>query len=293
MSNTEPANPTGLRLDPDNPRLAAEDRGSSEERLIEILLNKFNLQELAESIITSGYVELDPLVCVREDSSLVVLEGNRRLATLKLLLDPSQAPEKYQETWNAYQQRLSAESLQAIKNISVVVFSDRNDPAVRSYIGFRHVTGILPWRPFEKAAYISMLALEQGWSYSEIAERLGSYPKHVERHFIAYRLVCQAQEHNFPGFDQMADSFGVLVRALQASGVEDYLGINYPGDPTHSLEPIPRDKLEDLQSFVRWTFGTEDQEAILTDSRQLTRWGRILQSDDAVKYLKGLSLCIR
>jgi len=45
--------------------------------------------EVAESIATRGFFPNEPLLAVKEDGRFVVVEGNRRLAALKALREPS------------------------------------------------------------------------------------------------------------------------------------------------------------------------------------------------------------
>jgi ParB-like chromosome segregation protein Spo0J len=46
-----------------------------------------DLEELIQSISASGYVDIEPLIVEGRGDHLVVLEGNRRLAALKVLRD--------------------------------------------------------------------------------------------------------------------------------------------------------------------------------------------------------------
>jgi hypothetical protein len=80
--------------------------------------------------------------------------------------------------------------------------------------------------------------------------------------------------------------FGVLTRSLQSPGVTRFLGVGFPRDPEKSLEPSTKPN-RNLEDFVRWTFGIgEDVKPVLEDSRDLTKWGQILDSDDAIRYLR-------
>jgi len=45
--------------------------------------------------------------------------------------------------------------------------------------------------------------------------------------------------------------------------------------------------MDNLRLFVEWTFGTDDKPAVIEDSRQLTKWGIILGSQEALRYLKS------
>jgi ParB/Sulfiredoxin domain len=282
-------NPIDLQFDPQNPRLSSEEEGSSQDRLLRIMLDRFKIEELAESIVAAGFVEFDPMIGWENKGSVVILEGNRRLAALKLLLKPDLAPESYRPAWRDLSQRVPSPNRAALKSIRVIVYKDREAAGLTSYIGFRHVTGVLQWPALEKASFIAR-CLEKGtWDYVQLARRLGSYPKHVERHYVAHQLVVQATDEGIDTTELKAKSFGVLMRALQSEGVTKYLGIAYPGDPRKSRRPISESNLDNLRNFIEWTFGTSEKAPVVRDSRQLTRWGRILQSAEALSYLKRTS----
>jgi hypothetical protein len=285
---TEQHSPLSILLDPHNPRLSHAEEGQPQPNLLQTMLTRFKLEELAESIVATGYVPFDPLIAFRDGSDIYVLEGNRRIAALKLLLDPTLAPERHRARWLQLQAELTAERRATFATVELTIFPDRNDVDLEAYIGFRHVTGVLQWPALEKANFIAHL-VDRGWDYRTIAERLGSYPKTVERHYVGRCLVEQARSLTLPGAEQMAGAFGVLMRSLQSPGIVAFLGLSFPGDPAKSKPPIPDEKTSELALFVKWTFGTEDMARVLPDSRRLTDWGKILSSPEAVSYLKRTS----
>ncbi|MCW1432076.1 hypothetical protein [Novosphingobium sp. JCM 18896] len=74
-----------LKLDLDNPRFV--DLSFSEEaEMIEYLYANADLPELLLSILNSGFMDFEPIVVKRGDN--VVLEGNRRVAALRLITPP-------------------------------------------------------------------------------------------------------------------------------------------------------------------------------------------------------------
>src|SRR5438874_1795818 len=77
-----------LYLDPENPRLAGLDLAlDDQETIIRTLWRDRAVNELVDSIASSGYWEHEELFAERRKDKLVVIEGNRRLAAVKLLLD--------------------------------------------------------------------------------------------------------------------------------------------------------------------------------------------------------------
>ncbi|WP_162149153.1 ParB/Srx family N-terminal domain-containing protein, partial [Asticcacaulis benevestitus] len=85
-----------LRLDPRNPRLyngKSFNDNSEEHELVKALSDHADLDELIKSISENGYLSIEPLVIIKYkgDDKFTVLEGNRRLAALKILKSPELA----------------------------------------------------------------------------------------------------------------------------------------------------------------------------------------------------------
>lgn len=280
------ANPLDIRLDPDNPRLPPAQRGGDQAELIQLLIRSFHLDDLGRSIAEKGYLPYDPIVTFRnEEGNLVVREGNRRIAVLQLLLNPNRAPEGKRARWKDLAKRASGHQA-TMSPIPVFVAENPDEPSLLAYIGFRHVSGILQWKSFEKAQYIAQL-VEKGLDYSQVAREIGSRSDAVERHYVAHQLVDQAKSLDIPGHKVPRRYFGILLRALNTPGTRAFLGLEYPGDTDKSRRPVPGNKSQALAEFVKWTFGTDDDAPVVEDSRQLSKWGTILESAEALSYLRS------
>lgn len=99
MSNTEPTITTipvsQLRFDPENPRLPSNIDGHSEQAVLAWMLEDATVLELLGSIGEVGYFPGEPLLVVPAadgNDVYIVVEGNRRLSAVKLLLNPESAP---------------------------------------------------------------------------------------------------------------------------------------------------------------------------------------------------------
>lgn len=162
-----------LFFDPDNPRLPEEVDGSDETAVLRWLLNEGNglLPELMGSIAQQGFFPGEPLLVAprgpKHPDDYVVVEGNRRLAAVKLILAPSKA-EKYTKTVNDTAD--SCKNPAALQMLPSVVYPTRD--SVLRYLGFRHVTGVKEWGALAKAKYSSLdkRACKKG----ELAQGLGN-----------------------------------------------------------------------------------------------------------------------
>ena len=76
---------SSLDFDTQNPRFPSEIAAGPTDELIEKFVRDERLLEVIESIANQGYFAGEPLLVVPHKKRFVVLEGNRRLAALKLL----------------------------------------------------------------------------------------------------------------------------------------------------------------------------------------------------------------
>ncbi len=276
-----------LELDPENPRLPPRYRGATQQELLEVLSGRFDVEGLAEAIVEAGFLAQDPIAGYESSGRIRVREGNRRVAAIKLLLDPGLAPERYRSRFERLSAELPSETRDHIAELQVQVWHDPADSQLIAYIGYRHVTGIKSWPAVEKASFMAHLVAWGGLSFEDVAGRLGTKARAVERHVVAHQLIEQAFGLDLAGAKQAEETFGVLLRALQEAGIPEFLGVVFDGSPDRaSSGPVPPSHLQELSDFLRWTFGTEESDKILTDSHHLPQWADILNSEESLDYLR-------
>ena len=242
------------------------------------------MEEIGESVAAVGYQQIDPIIVVaNDDETATVLEGNRRVGALKLLANPLLAPERKIRYWEQLRGSMDQRALNTINEIPVRVAESRDDELVASYIGFRHVSGVEEWRPEQKACYIVHLVDELGLSFRAVGKWFGHYSSTISKNYYAYKLLLQAQNYDLPGADQI--KFGVLMRALQVPGIVNHIELGFPAEPEEG-DPISKEKIDELRELLVWLFGTDEVDPVLKDSRQLVKFGQILETDRAVRHLR-------
>ena len=218
-----------------------------------------------------------------------MVEGNRRLAALKWLqktLAGENVPHEWSDIVAEHATKKELKALHKVfEEVPYVLADSRKD--VESYLGFRHVTGIKQWDPAEKAEYISNL-IESGMSYKDVTEAIGSKVHSVRQNFISFRILLQMEELSGIHVPSVEEKFSVLTLSLRTDGVQTYLGVNITMDPECAKRPIPPSKLKHLETFALWLFGNDEKNIppILTDSRKIEQFGKVLESDKAVHYLE-------
>ena len=170
-----------LILDPNNPRFAESidsDRPTPETHyhdsriqdrtLNRLLQDDYDIAELKRSITQIGFIPVDKIVVKDLDNGyFVVLEGNRRTAAIKSILqdaEAGQAPE------------LSEARLATLENIDVLILKCDDPTLIKTQQwlvqGLRHLSGIKAWGPYQRARAVEAL-LSRGYNERQAAQSLG------------------------------------------------------------------------------------------------------------------------
>lgn len=281
--------PDKLFLDPKNPRLGRHNIAANlaPEAILEVM-REWKLEELAISFLESGFWPQEALLVVVDQigkkPQKVVVEGNRRLAALKLLL-AAKSGNAVSPKWREIAASGNKEAYARLREIPYLTADSRED--VQSYIGYRHVTGIQQWEPAEKAEYIAHLIDDQGMTYEQVMRKIGSKTPAVRQNYISYRLLLQMEDANEEiSIKHVEDKFSVLFLSLRSEGTQTYLNIDIQADPDKAKRPVPKSKLAQLANFALWLFGDEKREPVVSDSRQVDKFGEMLLSPAAIEYLE-------
>ena len=179
---------SNLLLDPDNPRLAELKLTIKDQDLIlQWLWKNKDVSELVDSMLAGGYWPHEELFVSKEGGKLVVIEGNRRLAAVKLLMEPETRTRlNIRGDWHP-----SQGVLDSLKELPVVV-CPRSE--IWDYIGFKHLNGPQPWDSIAKAQYIHRVHTSFGIPLQEIASTLGDRNDTVVRMYRGYLVLRKAMD---------------------------------------------------------------------------------------------------
>jgi hypothetical protein len=111
-----------ILLDSNNPRIPPADKPFNQRSLLAELVQHDKIYELAQNIAQNGYYPVESLIVVKENGKIVVIEGNRRLAALKLLIAPEAAPENQISKFQALSNKIDKTT---IKKVKVVIAPNR------------------------------------------------------------------------------------------------------------------------------------------------------------------------
>lgn len=271
-----------LEADPKNPRLtqAEQEQAESQAELLELIDREYDPLTIAESIAEHGYFASEPMIVLDEGNEmLTVLEGNRRLAALKGLADPEISKEfKDPPRW---------ESLREEANIptEVPVIRAESRLGVAPLIGYRHISGIEPWKPLQKARFIADLVdEEEKLSFDQVNEQVGEPRSTVAALYRNRAMLEQAREWGIDTSGPEA-AFGVFTAALNRRALRDFVKAPTPPQVNERTKPLPdTDEARDaMQELLDWIFG---EDRIIKDSRKLRDLALVVDSPSALAVLR-------
>jgi hypothetical protein len=285
-----------LLFDAENPRLSAIGNAKSQEDLLQVLWDEMAVDEVALSIAANGFFEEEPLFIIPLDpqkpqlkNKFIVVEGNRRLAAVRLLRD-SELRRLVKATDLP---AISPKQRKALDQLPVSIYPDKK--SLWQFFGFRHVNGPKEWDSFSKAAYIASVRRDYEIPLEEIARKIGDQHSTVSRIYRGFVLLEQAEKMtSFDRKDRIANRFyfSHLYTAADQKEFQTFLGI----DPEKSIRdnPVPRAHLPQLQEFMVWLFGSKKEGKSPVVERQNPHLGylrKVLGNKQALYALRsGISL---
>lgn len=279
-----------LQLDRKNPRLIGEGENASEEFIIARLYRSADLGELLQSISTNGYMDIEPLIVMpaysqSSDDKLTVLEGNRRLAVLRLLRDPDLVNKiKRSEGLSIQIPAINEERRGTLNMVSVYHVDNRE--AARSFIGFKHINGPAKWDAYAKAQFAAewyKSRRNEDIDLESIANAIGDKHDTIKRMVSAVYVLEQAKKEKLFDIEDRHSrrfNFSHLYTALSRSQYMDYLGLK-DGWARHDPheDQIPKEKLKELQNVLVWIYGSKKEEkrpVIQSQNPDIKRLGEVL-----------------
>jgi len=219
---------TMLRLDPGNPRIPSGGAALDQRELIAELVNHDNVYELARDIVEIGYYPLESLIGLEDGGKTYILEGNRRLAALKLLISPELAPEN---TVRKFRNLSGGIAVDQIKKVRVLFAPSRR--AAAPIIMQKHTRQqIERWSPLMQARFYRSL-IDSGVALSEVTRQYGTTASVIAeflRTDAMYEVACSMDlpkevrkvvnnPREFPA--------AVLQRLLDVPKTREFLGVEF------------------------------------------------------------------
>lgn len=282
-----PLNTSDLQLDWKNPRLAEFGIKNTTpfQEIFNILWENMALEEIVISLVAHGFFKTEPLIVLKEDGKYTVIEGNRRLAAVKIVLDTSLVENKLDSN---ILERITPKVLSDLRKLPAIIVNSRED--AWRFVGFKHINGPAKWNSFAKAQYIVQVHEEFGISLDEIAFQVGDTHNTVQKLFQGMMVIVQAEKEKIFNREDVKRGrlyFSHLYTALQYQGFRDFIKI---GDVTlEAKEPVPREGIDGLKELLIWLYGSKKLEiepVVKTQNPDLRRLESVIKTREAISALR-------
>lgn len=274
-----------LHFDRLNPRLA--EYGISEQAtdddILAVLWDAMDIRELVQSIAASGFFPHEAIIVAVENGKNIVIEGNRRLAAVKVLLNEQVAKNNGWEI-----PPITGAARKELESLPVIV-SDRENSW--RYLGFKHVNGPAKWSSYAKARYIADVHRSYGKSLSEIANQIGDRHRTVQRLYRGLMVIEQAERAKVYALDdkfRQRLAFSHLYTGLDYDGISSFISLK--AEDEEAADPVPIGKLKELGELCVWLYGSKkDKRPPVVESQNpdLRRLNAVLENREAIAALRA------
>ncbi len=275
-SQIKQVSPADLHFDMRNFRMA-EMEFHDEPTVVAHLVEEYDVEEIVLSILTAGWLDYEPLIAERDGT---VLEGNRRLAALRLIEDEElrkqvgfKLPQIDPVHPNAHPSRIS------------VRYSDSREAAY-VYIGFKHINGPFKWDALAKAKFAADW-VASGHDIQLVSRTLGDSHNTVLRLVNGWNILQRAKREGFDPTDATTGSpfpISHLYTALTRPDIRSYLGLEAPARAVLSEDDIQPEKTGNLIQLMNWLYGERSKglsSVIKTQNPDLGTLVRVIANDAA------------
>lgn len=152
--------PKNVRIDIDNP---------SQDAIIQDLFKNEDAMQIVESIAQNGFFSQELPIVASENKELIMLEGNRRLAALKAILNPKLVPHQEAKLAGLVE---SMGDISSLEDIEVKIAPSR-DAAAKIIASIHTIRTRRSWKPLRQA-YFYYAQVEEG--QKSVADLAAEYP---------------------------------------------------------------------------------------------------------------------
>lgn len=286
-----------LFLDPNNYRLRshpeyrAVDKNSElkpaiQTRTFNLIAGTANyeIHDLIESMKANGYLRVDNILVRKHDSDLekyIVIEGNRRLAALKVLQE--QNAKGYDI--GKFQVNIFEEG------VEVVLCSFDNEVDYLILMGLKHVSGNKKWDTYNQAKLLNQLKSE-GYSEEDIAKKVGISKPEVERQIRGYHaiddFIQKTKSINYGEYFNPYDKFMIFVELTNKPKLRKWVGWD-----EDTFEFKSEDNKNRFYSWITPKVEYDDEtnkdiieEPIISSHKQVRQLEEIIEDEESLSFME-------
>ena len=225
--NTKQVTLDDLYLDPNNYRLIHEEAHEKvlEDKIKNNLIQRRtfklitkeknqNILDLLDSFKSNGYLPVDQIqVRPLTNGGYIVVEGNRRIASLKYL------KKEYE------QKKIDLNNLDPdiFDKVPVVLYADTDPMHYLTLMGLKHISGNKKWGEWNQAKLLEQLSFSHKLSEDEICKKIAISKTEFKRSLRALSFIKQYEKSDYG--DQFDESkFAIFRESVSKTKLKKWLG---------------------------------------------------------------------
>ncbi len=242
-----------------------------------------NVRDLVASIKANGWLDIDPiLVESRDKGRFLVVEGNRRVATLKHL------QRRYEE--DAVD--LGKLDASTFSRLPVVLYRNASERDHLVMMGLHHISGKRRWPAINRARAMERLLSHFGGDADAVCEALGVSKRELNLSIRTLALVKAYKESDY-GDQLQSEQYNLFREVLKSEAMRTWLG----WDPA-ALAASRQSNLNRLFSWMSREAESDDGEEdgrdagigalsdpVITTGGQVRELAKIIEDPEAVRSL--------
>ncbi|MEZ4296702.1 MAG: AAA family ATPase [Polyangiaceae bacterium] len=289
---------SNLYLDPNNYRFIDQDdyREVAEAQLtqdeVQRRTRRFilgpgeaNVSDLVASLKQNGWLDVEPIhVRKLSDREYLIVEGNRRVATLKHL----------QARWQGSTGQLGKLDPSIFDNVPCILYAERDDFHHLVVMGLHHISGKTRWPAVNQARLMRRLRDDLKKDPDEICASLGVSKRELNLSLRTLALADAYRDSDY-GDQFTTDMFNLFREVLKSPPLRDWLGWDHGAERATNdanterlFSWLSREPMDETEEEEEAPLGTKRglSERIITTGGQIRELAKIIEDPAAVKRLE-------
>jgi AAA15 family ATPase/GTPase len=267
---------------PDYKKISDGDAGDPniQKRVLGWLLgkNNENVNDLIASFRANGYLNLDQIQVKRLNDKFLVLEGNRRVATLKFLHS------EYEKSGKD----LKNLQVEIFDNLPIVLHENEETKSHLLAMGLHHISGKKRWSTVNQANFVRDMRDVHHMSEQEICDALGITKHYFRRSLRTLSLIDLYKESDY-GDQFSPEKYSLFEEIIKRTEVKSWLGWAEDG-----FRPTNMKRMEQLFSWISIEEISDEEhgnairklEPIITKSHEIRELSKFLSDPKAIEKME-------
>lgn len=242
--------------------------------------NEENISDLIISFKSNGILKLDPIQVTERNGVFIVVEGNRRTATLKFLY----------EQWKSGKDtgKLTERDF---KSVELVLIDDENPIQHLITMGLHHINGKKKWSPVNQSQLIKDLKFRYGLSEEEICNSLAITKHNLKRNLRVLSLIdrYKASDYGDQFETNMYSIFEEIIKNVKIKNWLQWDDFNF--EPSNKLNEERIFSWISREEFIERDDENEDdtiiiKDPIITKSHEIRELSKFIDDSKAIERME-------